>query len=752
MMLKRLFSVTGAKCRIEAVRGAITASIQNKIALFIQVSLLLVGSIVSATAQAQAPCNSAMYLSQSGSQTANGALFSVTTTSNPFSYAQVGATNAFAYNAGDFNPADGFIYAIRNDIPTNPRLVRVNPATGAVTTIGTVSGLPGLATTPYVSGAFNPADGLLYVMQTSNITPNKIYAIDVTTNTVVKTITLSQGIQVADFAFVNGVLYGVDAPNLLSITISGATGTVASVGATGVVAANPAFGGMVGAPNGLFGYNNSGNFYQFDLTTGTATLISTAPVSSNNEAYHCPTANLAFGADLAVTKTDGKVTYTPGTTNTYTIVVSNNGPFGAQNQILTDTLPVGIGSATQLSCTGSNGGVCGATGTVSGGVFTMTGIDLPYSSTTGGGSITLQLQLTVPVTYTGNLTNTATVTPSNTVIDSNLGNNTATDTDTPVPRVNVAKQSLGGVGPFNFTLTGLTNPTDTVTTATAGTTVTSAQTNFGTVGTAAMITETAVAGYTTTSSCSDSTGGQAAVSNGTTTITIPGASMVTNSTWTCTFVNTKQPILILQKSLPLGRMQAADQFTLSIAGTGAPAPVTTTGSGTTATGSVTVNPATIGSAYTLSETAAGGASLTNYITAYSCTNTLAGGQTPSGNGTSFSVTPVVGDNLTCTLANTRNPKVDLSITKSNGTTSVVSGTTTTYTIVVSNGGPDAADGSVLKDPPAAGLSCATVTCSATGGAVCPPSPSVTNLQSGGLIIPTFPASSSLTFTLSCSVQ
>jgi uncharacterized repeat protein (TIGR01451 family) len=73
---------------------------------------------------------------------------------------------------------------------------------------------------------------------------------------------------------------------------------------------------------------------------------------------------------------------------------------------------------------------------------------------------------------------------------------------------------------------------------------------------------------------------------------------------------------------------------------------------------------------------------------------------------------------------------DLSVTKS-GAASVLSGTTTTYTIVVSNAGPQAADGAILSDPAVAGLSKTSVICgSSSGGAQCPTNPTVAQLQSG----------------------
>src|SRR5262249_39479026 len=49
---------------------------------------------------------------------------------------------------------------------------------------------------------------------------------------------------------------------------------------------------------------------------------------------------------LAVTKTDGQTTAVPGTSTTYTIVVSNAGPSAATGVALSDPLPAGVTGAT----------------------------------------------------------------------------------------------------------------------------------------------------------------------------------------------------------------------------------------------------------------------------------------------------------------------------------------------------------------------------------------------------------------------
>ncbi|MFK3760715.1 hypothetical protein, partial [Lysobacter enzymogenes] len=86
---------------------------------------------------------------------------------------------------------------------------------------------------------------------------------------------------------------------------------------------------------------------------------------------------------------------------------------------------------------------------------------------------------------------------------------------------------------------------------------------------------------------------------------------------------------------------------------------------------------------------------------------------------------------TCSSTDTNNlaAVADLSLTKTNGVTSVNAGGTTAYTIVLTNNGPSAANGSVVRDPAAAGLAKTSVTCAPTGGAVCP-AVTVANFESG----------------------
>lgn len=95
----------------------------------------------------------------------------------------------------------------------------------------------------------------------------------------------------------------------------------------------------------------------------------------------------------------------------------------------------------------------------------------------------------------------------------------------------------------------------------------------------------------------------------------------------------------------------------------------------------------------------------------------------------------------------------LTITKSNGVTTVTAGSTFSYTITLANLGPAAAPGTTLTDPSSTGLSCTTVSCAATAGSICPASPfPFTNLTSGVQLTPTFPALSTATFVVTCGVS
>src|SRR5438876_7615474 len=67
------------------------------------------------------------------------------------------------------------------------------------------------------------------------------------------------------------------------------------------------------------------------------------------------------------------------------------------------------------------------------------------------------------------------------------------------------------------------------------------------------------------------------------------------------------------------------------------------------------------------------------------------------------------NNTTATDTDTLTPEVDLSVTKTDGTTTVVPGNGDTYTITVTNNGPSTADSATLTDTIPAALTAASCT-------------------------------------------
>lgn len=160
---------------------------------------------------------------------------------------------------------------------------------------------------------------------------------------------------------------------------------------------------------------------------------------------------------------------------------------------------------------------------------------------------------------------------------------------------------------------------------------------------------------------------------------------------------------------------------------------------------------TPGVATTITESAPFGYSLTSIV----CSGLGAGTATPTVNGTAggsvlLSAAATVAPNaIVCTFTN-RKLVAGLSISKTDGTTTVAAGKTTTYTIVASNTAGDDAAGAIVRDPAVAGLSCTAVTCTGTACPV-PASVTVAALQSSGITLGAFPAGASVTFSLTCGV-
>lgn len=325
--------------------------------------------------------------------------------------------------------------------------------------------------------------------------------------------------------------------------------------------------------------------------------------------------------------------------------------------------------------------------------------------------------------------------------------------------VDITKQTIpdGAAGTFNFNASAsLGTPSPTAFSLTDGQTQRVAVNVTGTARTLT-ITEAALGGWESTASivCTNPGGGAApyvTVNNATRTITATLDS--TNFGAVCTITNTRQTRVQTSKVLsPLGD---AGLFNL----TAGPTTVNNQGNG----GTTGLTAITAGSSATFSETAGTGTSLANYISTYACTRADTGVTVASGSGSSVTLTPASQTDTHCIFSNVRRT-ADLRITKTNTpgvngevdqlADTVVSGASATYTITATNQGPHSADGTVLADPPPTNLTCPTATCTASGGATCPPitgAALAAALSGAGAPIPALPAGGSVAITLSCTVN
>ncbi len=100
-----------------------------------------------------------------------------------------------------------------------------------------------------------------------------------------------------------------------------------------------------------------------------------------------------------------------------------------------------------------------------------------------------------------------------------------------------------------------------------------------------------------------------------------------------------------------------------------------------------------------------------------------------------------------------NPSVDLQIVKSNGGSTVYSGSVVTYTLTVTNNGPDSAVGAVVTDVPGAGLTCPAGNALTFSGPGAPSgSFTIADLVGSGVTLGTLGNGQSVTITYDCQAN
>ena len=156
----------------------------------------------------------------------------------------------------------------------------------------------------------------------------------------------------------------------------------------------------------------------------------------------CTTANCASAtttvtpkADLSITKTASPSgTYVPGQALNYSIVVSNAGPSAVTGASVTDTVPANV-TVSSWSC--SPAANCGATTSGSGNNVALTGINLA-----SGESLTISISGTAQLSATGDIVNSATITPPAGVSCTTAPcakTSTTTNTNSGTPKLSISK-------------------------------------------------------------------------------------------------------------------------------------------------------------------------------------------------------------------------------------------------------------------------------------------------------------------------
>ena len=423
------------------------------------------------------------------------------------------------------------------------------------------------------------------------------------------------------------------------------------------------------ATGNLYADNGAGVDSDFNNDTLTITQI-------NNGAYTVGTPIALSGGQLTINNaTTGAFTFAPtagvsGTTTfNYTISDANGGTSTATVTIVIQRTTVQItktslGAVGGFTFTGNNGWASQTITTVTSG----TGVTGAVQTLTAPSTATTITE-TIPVGYvvsaiscTGLGTGTATPNLGAGSVTLNAAATAAGNavqcsfTNTRRPTLQLTKNSLGGVGSFNFTGTnGFSNQT--INTAVAGTPVSGAVQTLTAASTTTTITETIPANYTLASvSCTGIGSGTATPNLAAGTVTLDALATAPGNVIQCTFTNARRPTLQLSKT----SLGGVGGFAFTGTNGWANQTITTATSGTAVNGAVqTLTSAS--TATTITETIPVGYA----VTAISCTGIGTGTATPNlaaGSITLDALATAPGNVIQCAFTNTRLPTLQLNKT------------------------------------------------------------------------------------------
>jgi uncharacterized repeat protein (TIGR01451 family) len=333
---------------------------------------------------------------------------------------------AAEYNSIAYDTVNNYLYGV--DFSTGP-------TRGDILQIG-ADGIPSdtgisLGANPQVIAAWNPTNNEVYFV-TGAAGSEVLQPFDPATNALGTPIPLSADLP-PDITYSQGFFWGWGS-GLIS-RVNPTTGTVTTfpgdsslfpscfgAPACGGAGANWTYG------NGNLGFNeNQGEIYQISVAnpssaSPTFKLVSMqpGPASGNIDGA----ANPGLPTDLVMHKTTTSQTVGDGGTVTYTLTVTDNGPGNSSGYTISDTLPAGLNNPTTTS-TGC---------TITAGVLTCVSAN-PLNAGATSGPVTVTGTVANP--FVAPITNTATVTANEQ--DPNPTNNSASVTTTPQADLQITK-------------------------------------------------------------------------------------------------------------------------------------------------------------------------------------------------------------------------------------------------------------------------------------------------------------------------
>ena len=422
-----------------------------------------------------------------------------------------------------------------------------------------------------------------------------------------------------------------------------------------------------------------------------------------------------LSADLAITKTDAPDPVVTGNDLTYTLTVTNSGPNAAANVTITDTLPGGVTFVSATGCTNPSGTVTCVIGTL------------------GNGANAQRTIVVRPTVANPSLSNTATVTASTT--DPNTANNSATATTVVSPAANLALTKTDAPDPallgeeLFYSLSVTNNGPD----AASGVTITDTL-----PGGVTFVSASGCTNVSGTVTCS--IGALANGANAQRTIVVrPTVVNPTLSNTASVSASTVDPVPGNNSSTATTVVNPAAN--LALTKTDSPDPVLA-GQDLTYTLTVTNNGPSDAAGVTITDPlpsgvtfVSAGAGCTNASGTVTCTiGALANGANavrtivvrPTGAITNVSNTATAsattGDpnlsNNTATATTSVNAAANLALTKTDAPDPVPAGSDLTYTLTVTNNGPDSAGSVTITDPLPSGVTFVSASgCANTSGTV-----------------------------------